>query len=90
MGVDARTGKAWKKKIKRWFGDGRHLIADTQFEIPEGGMHLTPASHAEQCAQRDLAFQGFEADRKTLCNVGARVTLKIFFRRDLDSLMKDR
>lgn len=44
-GVDARTGKAWKK-IKRWFGDGLHLIADTQYEIPVA-MHVTPASHAE-------------------------------------------
>jgi hypothetical protein len=28
--VEARTGRAWKK-IKRWFGYGLHLIADTQY-----------------------------------------------------------
>uniref|UniRef100_UPI0025CDDFD3 transposase n=1 Tax=uncultured Lamprocystis sp. TaxID=543132 RepID=UPI0025CDDFD3 len=28
-GIDARTGKPWKK-IKTWFGYGVHLIADTQ------------------------------------------------------------
>jgi hypothetical protein len=28
-GVDASTGKAWKT-IKRWFGDGLHLIAETK------------------------------------------------------------
>jgi hypothetical protein len=49
-GVDARTGKPWKK-IKRRFGYGVHAIADTQFEIPVA-MHLTPASRAERIERR--------------------------------------
>jgi len=46
VGLDARTGKQWKK-VKSWFGYGLHLIADTHYEIPVA-MHLTPASHSEQ------------------------------------------
>jgi hypothetical protein len=56
-GVDARTGKAWKK-IKSWFGYGLHLIADTQYEIPVA-MHVTPASHAEQVELRVMLKEIF-------------------------------
>lgn len=49
-GIDARTGKQWKK-IKSWFGYGLHLIADTNYEIPVA-VHLTPASHSEQVQLR--------------------------------------
>jgi hypothetical protein len=45
-GVDARTGKPWKK-IKSWFGYGLHLIADTRYELPVA-VHVTPASASEQ------------------------------------------
>ncbi|MCP3882101.1 MAG: transposase, partial [Sulfitobacter sp.] len=51
-GIDARTGKQWKK-IKSWFGYGLHLIADTQYEIPVA-VHLTPASHSEQVELRAM------------------------------------
>jgi hypothetical protein len=51
-GVDARTGKAWNK-IKRWFGYGLHLIADTQYEIPVA-FAVTPASSSEQPTLRAL------------------------------------
>jgi hypothetical protein len=56
-GVDARTGKSWKK-IKSWFGYGMHLIADTQYEIPVA-MHLTPASHSEQIELRVMLKETF-------------------------------
>lgn len=52
QGVDAATGKAWKK-IKRWFGFGLHLIADTQYEIPVA-FELTPASVSEQPTLRAM------------------------------------
>lgn len=51
-GFDARTGKAWKK-IKRWFGYGLHLIADTQYEIPVA-FAVTPASTSEHPTLRQL------------------------------------
>jgi hypothetical protein len=56
-GVEARTGKPWKK-ITRWFGYGVHSIADTQYEIPVA-MHLTPASHAEQIQLRVMLEETF-------------------------------
>ena len=52
VGVDARTGKAWKK-IKTWFGYGLHLIADTRYELPVA-FALTPASVSEQPTLRAL------------------------------------
>jgi hypothetical protein len=52
QGVDARTGKAWKK-IKTWFGYGLHLIADTRYEIPVA-FELTPASVSEQPTLRAM------------------------------------
>ncbi|MBK1725066.1 transposase [Thiocystis violacea] len=52
QGVDARTGKAWKT-IKRWFGYGLHLIADTQYEIPVA-FEVTPASVSEQPTLRAM------------------------------------
>ena len=51
-GIDARTGKAWKK-LKRWFGYGLHLIADTRYEIPVA-FELTPASASEQTTLREM------------------------------------
>jgi hypothetical protein len=51
-GVDARTGKAWKK-VKSWFGYGVHLINDTQYEIPVA-FAVTPASVSEQPTLREL------------------------------------
>jgi len=45
-------GKPWRK-LKRWFGYGLHLIADTRYEIPVA-MHLTPASHSEQIELRSM------------------------------------
>jgi hypothetical protein len=51
-GVDARTGKAWKK-VKSWFGYGLHLIADTQYEIPVA-FEVTPASVSEQPTLRAM------------------------------------
>jgi hypothetical protein len=56
-GVDARTGKPWKK-IKSWFGYGVHLMADTQYEIPVA-MHLTPASASEQIELRSMLRETF-------------------------------
>jgi hypothetical protein len=52
QGVDERTGKAWKK-IKRWFGYGLHLIADTHYEIPP-----PLAWAARQCARRRSRDRG--------------------------------
>ena len=52
QGVDARTGKPWKK-IKTWFGYGLHLIADTRYEIPVA-FRLTPASVSEQPTLRAM------------------------------------
>ncbi|WP_245232797.1 transposase [Thiorhodococcus minor] len=57
-GVDARTGKAWKT-IKRWFGDGLHLIADTQYDIPVA-FEVTPASVSEQPTLRAMIRATFE------------------------------
>jgi hypothetical protein len=57
VGVDARTGKLWKK-IKTWFGYGLHLIADTEYEIPVA-MRLTPASHSEQIELRGMLEETF-------------------------------
>jgi hypothetical protein len=57
VGVDARTGKLWKK-IKTRFGYGVHLIADTQYEV---AMHLTPASHSEQVERRVMLQETFAA-----------------------------
>jgi hypothetical protein len=54
-GIDARTGKQWKK-IKSWFGYGLHLIADTQYEIPVA-VHLTPASQSEQVELRAMIHE---------------------------------
>ncbi len=51
-GSDARTGKAWNK-VKRWFGDGVHLIAATRYDIPVA-RPLTPASQAEPPALRAM------------------------------------
>jgi len=51
-GVDARTGKAWKT-LKRWFGYGLHLIADTRCEIPVA-FAVTPASVSEQPTLRAM------------------------------------
>ena len=56
-GIDARTGKPWKK-IKTWFGYGVHLIADTHYEIPVA-LHLTPASHSEQVELRVMLKETF-------------------------------
>ena len=56
-GIDARTGKPWKK-IKSWFGYGVHLIADTEYEIPVA-VHLTPASTSEQTELRDMIRETF-------------------------------
>jgi len=58
QGVDASTGKAWKK-IKRWFGYGLHLIADTQYEIPVA-FELTPASVSEQPTLRAMIRATFD------------------------------
>jgi len=57
VGIDARTGKPWKK-IKSWFGYGVHLIADTEYEIPVA-VHLTPASTSEQTELRELIRETF-------------------------------
>lgn len=51
-GVDARSGKAWKT-LKRWFGYGLHLIADTRYEIPVA-FTVAPASVSEQPTLRAL------------------------------------
>ena len=45
LGED-RNGKRWEK-IKRWFGYGLHVIADTKYELPVS-FRLTPASGSEQ------------------------------------------
>ena len=44
-GIDAKTGKPWTH-VKKWFGYGLHLIADTKYEIPVA-FEMTPASHSE-------------------------------------------
>jgi hypothetical protein len=59
-GVDARTGKPWKK-IKSWFGYGLHLIADTRYEIPVA-VHVTPASASAQVELRAMIRETFEED----------------------------
>lgn len=56
-GIDARTGKAWKK-IKSWFGYGVHLMADTQYEIPVA-VRVTAASASEQIQLRALLGETF-------------------------------
>jgi hypothetical protein len=56
-GIDARTGKAWKK-IKSWFGYGLHLIADTRYEVPVA-FELTPASASEQTTLRAMIHATF-------------------------------
>lgn len=56
-GVDARTGKPWKK-VKSWFGYGLHVIADTRYEIPVAA-HLTRASASEQVELRDMLGETF-------------------------------
>ncbi len=56
-GIDAQTGKPWKK-IKTWFGYGLHPSADTQYEIPVA-MRLTPASHSEQIELRGMLAETF-------------------------------
>lgn len=43
-GVDS-SGKAWTK-IKRWFGYGLHIIADTEYDLPVA-FSLTKASVSE-------------------------------------------
>ena len=59
-GIDARTGKPWKK-IKSWFGYGLHLIADTQYEIPVA-VHVTAASASEQIELRAMIGETFEEE----------------------------
>jgi hypothetical protein len=54
-GIDARTGKSWRK-IKRWFGYGVHVIADTHYEIPLA-VQVTPASHSEHRVLRAMIRQ---------------------------------
>ena len=44
-GVNARTGKVWKK-VKSWFGYGLHPIADTHYEVPVA-FEVTRASRTE-------------------------------------------
>ena len=44
-GVNARTGKVWKK-VKSWFGYGLHPIADTHYELPVA-FEVTRASRTE-------------------------------------------
>jgi hypothetical protein len=44
-GVNARTGKVWKK-VKSWFGYGLHPIADTRYEVPVA-FEVTRASRTE-------------------------------------------
>lgn len=44
-GVDSSTGKTWRK-IKRWFGYGLHIIADTRYELPVA-VSVTRASVSE-------------------------------------------
>jgi len=58
FGVDQRTGKIWKK-VKSWFGYGRHVMADTHHEIPVA-FHLTPASHSEQVELRAMIPEVFQ------------------------------
>lgn len=59
-GIDARTGKPWKK-IKSWFGYGLHLIADTQYQIPVA-VHVTAASACEQIELRAMIGETFEEE----------------------------
>jgi hypothetical protein len=56
-GIDARTGKPWKK-LKRWFGYGLHLIADTQYEIPVA-VRVTAASASEHIELRSMIGETF-------------------------------
>ncbi len=44
-GVDSSTGKTWTK-IKRWFGYGLHIMADTRYELPVA-VSVTRASVSE-------------------------------------------
>lgn len=57
-GIDSKTGKEWNK-VKRWFGYGLHLIADTHYEIPVA-FHITPASHSEVIELDSLLNELFE------------------------------
>jgi hypothetical protein len=59
-GIDARTGKPWKK-IKSWFGYGLHLLADTQYEIPVA-VRVTPASASEQVELREMIAEIFKEE----------------------------
>jgi hypothetical protein len=56
-GVDA-NGKPWNQ-IKRWFGYGLHLIADTQYELPVA-FTLAPASRHESPILRQMIHELFE------------------------------
>ena len=53
-----KDGRPWSK-IKRWFGYGLHLIADTKYEIPVAA-HVTKASVSEQTELRDMIIETFE------------------------------
>jgi len=57
-GVDKETGKMWEK-VKRWFGYGLHLIADTQYEIPVA-VCVTSASRSEQKELRGMIRETFK------------------------------
>lgn len=57
-GIDNKTGKPWQK-IKRWFGYGLHLIADSHYEIPVA-FHVTPASHSESVELTGMIDELFE------------------------------
>jgi hypothetical protein len=61
-GVNTKTGHTWKK-VKRWFGYGLLLIADTHYEIPVS-FHLTPASHSEQVELRAMLDELFDQTPK--------------------------
>ncbi len=51
-GVDARTGKMWRK-VKSWFGYCVHIVDDTHYEIPLA-VEVTPASHGESPTLRRM------------------------------------
>jgi len=51
QGTDA-NGRPWNK-LKRWFGYGVHLTADTQYALPVA-VQVTPASHSEHVVLRAM------------------------------------
>ena len=72
-GVNARTGKIWKK-VKSWFGYGLHPIADTHYEVPVA-FEVTRASRTETKVLAAM-LEGLFAEAPEMAERGACGTIK--------------